>query len=234
VERGDNKPDAQARDYKSDAQARERLAYVYFLRARSREALSDREGARRDRADGLRQTPADPESWVQRGLARVQSDPKRALADFDEALKLNPRYFKALQNKAAVLSDKLKRDDESLHVANQTVELFPDSVLALGGRGVLLARIGKRSAAHADAEAALLLDTQPPTLYQAACIYALTARKKPEDRLRAFQLLAGALKQGFGLQWIDEDSDLDSIRKDKEFQTIVDAAKKLHSTPRRF
>jgi serine/threonine protein kinase/Tfp pilus assembly protein PilF len=220
-------------DFTSALKEDSRRASLYFLRARSREALGDRQGAELDRVAGMRQTPADPESWVERGLAHVQSDPKQALADFESALKLNPRFFKALQNKAAVLSDKFKRDDEALRVLDRTVELFPDSVLALGGRGVLLARIGKRAAAHKDAEAALLLDTQPQTLYQVACIYALTARKEPQDKLRAFQLLAGALRHGFGLDWIDDDSDLDLMRKEPEYQRIVRAARALHARPKR-
>ncbi len=224
---------AAVRDLTSALERGQTHAHLYFLRARSKDALADREGAKSDRAEGMRQEPTDPESWVQRGLVHVQSDPKQALADFEEALKLNPRHFPALQNKAAILVDKFQRDADSLRVMDETVALYPDSVLALGGRGVLLARVGKRAAAHKDAEAALLIDVQPPTLYQVACIYALTAKNNPDDKLKAFQLLAGALRNGFGLQWLDQDTDLDPIRHDPEFERVVRAARALQTVSKK-
>ena len=71
-------------------------------------------------------------------------------------------------------------------------------------------------------------DTKPPNLYQVAGIYALCANDNPENRLHALQLLSSALKSGFGLDLVAEDSDLDPIRKDPAFQRVVDAAKALH------
>ena len=82
---------------------------IYFIRAEARARSGDRDGAERDRAEGLRRVPADAESWVARGLARLPGDPAGALADFEEALKLDPRSRSALQNKAAVLSERFGR-----------------------------------------------------------------------------------------------------------------------------
>jgi tetratricopeptide (TPR) repeat protein len=202
---------------------------VYFLRAAVREKDGDRKGASRDRQEGLRLEPADEQSWIARGLARLPKAPKLALADFQQALKLNPRSFPALQNTAHVLADHLNDDRAAVNVLDKAVALCPDSAMAKAGRGVSLARLGKRKQALADGEAALLLDTRPPNLYQVACIYALTSRDYPQDQLRALQLLSYGLKGGFGLDLVDSDSDLDPLRKTPQFSRIVAAAKALQT-----
>src|SRR5207302_698991 len=159
--------------------------------------LGDKDGAKADRAAGLRERPADELSWVARGLARLAADPPGALADFEEALMLNPRSQSALQNKAHVLG-KLGRTAEAVQALDAAVALYPDFVPARSGRGVLLARLGEREAALRDAREALRRDTKAATLYQAAGIYALTSQQQPDDRREAFRLLAAALRQGFG------------------------------------
>jgi serine/threonine protein kinase/Tfp pilus assembly protein PilF len=202
---------------------------VYFMRAVVRRKAGDKEGAQRDRDEGLRRKPTDDVSWIARGLERLEQDPKVALADFDEALKVNPLSFAALQNKAHVLGEWLHRDEDAVAVLDKSIGLYPDSHLPRAGRGVHLARLGKRTAAHADAQAALLQDTQARNLYQVGCIYALTAKEHPEDRFRAFELLSLGLKAGFGLDIVDKDSDLDPLRKYPEFKRLVDAARALQS-----
>src|SRR5205823_9699277 len=150
------------------------------------------------------------------------------LADFDEALKLNPRSLAALQNKAAALSD-LGRDTEALPVLNRVIELYPDYVMARSGRAVILARMGRRDDAHKDGREALLRDRQPFFLYQVAGVYALTSRTHPEDRTEAFRLLALALNKGFGLEELAKDKDLDPIRECPEFRALVDAARVIQT-----
>jgi serine/threonine protein kinase/Tfp pilus assembly protein PilF len=202
---------------------------VYFLRAEARARAGDKPGAERDYDKGLAWEPTDEQSWVARGLARRESDPAGALADFEQALKLNPRSFEGLQNKAAILVDKFNQDAKSLQVMEEAVKLYPDSILARGGRGVLLARTGKRAAALEDAQAALLLDTSPSTLYQVACIYALTSRTEVGDRLQALHLLSSALRGGFGLDLVDKDSDLDPLRNLPEFKRLLTAVRALET-----
>ena len=109
-------------------------------------------------------------------------------------------------------------------------------VPARAGRGVLLARRGKRDEALRDAKDALLRDTRAPNQYQVACIYALTSvvgKGYPEDRTEAFRLLWSALKTGFGLDIIDIDTDLDPIRNDPEFSRVVKAAREYIATANR-
>jgi serine/threonine protein kinase/tetratricopeptide (TPR) repeat protein len=199
---------------------------VYLLRAAARERLGDKEGAGRDRAAGLRARPADASGWVARGAARFGTDPHGALADFEEALRLNPRSLAALQNKARVLGES-GRTEEALQALDTAVALYPDFVPARMARAVLLARLGRREAAHRDAREALRRDAGPPTLYRAAVAYALTSREAPEDRSEALRLLASALRQGFGLDLLDADRDLDPIRGDAEFRDLAAAARAL-------
>jgi serine/threonine protein kinase/tetratricopeptide (TPR) repeat protein len=203
------------------------LTSIYFLRAEVRAKANDKEAARADLLEGLRQQPTDEAGFIDRGLARVESDPKGALADFDEALRINPMSFDGLQNKAAILSERFGGDAESLQVMDRAVRLYPDSVLARAGRGVLLARRGDRDRALTDAQAALLLDPSPSTLYQVACIYALTSKREAGDRVQALHLLSAALQKGYGLDFVADDKDLDQIRDAPQFRQIVDGARAL-------
>jgi tetratricopeptide (TPR) repeat protein len=202
---------------------------AFFIRARIKDRLGDADGARRDREEGLRRPPNDERGWTTRALARLPGDPAAALADVEQALALNPQFLEGLQNKAHVLAEFLHRTDEAVAVLDRLIELYPDYVPARAGRGVLLARLGKRAAAHADAEQSLFRDTQASTLYQVAGVYALTSREVATDRLRAFELLSAALRQGYGFDLIDTDPDLAPIRELPEFQRLVAAARTLQA-----
>jgi tetratricopeptide (TPR) repeat protein len=197
---------------------------TWFIRAQARQRLGDRQGARHDREQGLKQPPGDPASFVARGLARLPGDPKGALADFDAALALAPRYRHALQDKASVLSENLGQSEQAIQVLDAALRFHPDSVDALGGRGVLLARLGRRDAALRDAQIALRLDDRALTVYQAACAYALTSKQEPADRPEAMRLLAEAVrKDGSWLAVARQDRDLDPIRGHPAFRDLLQA-----------
>jgi serine/threonine protein kinase/Flp pilus assembly protein TadD len=202
---------------------------IYFTRATARARAGDQEGARRDREEGLRRVPTDAESWVARGVARLPKDVQGALADFEEALKRNAHSLAGLQNKAHVLAEIQGRNEEGVQVLNEAVAAYPGYVPSRAGRGVLLARLGKRQLALKDAEECLTRDSQPATLYQVAGIYALTSRQSADDRLEALRLLSAAFRKGYGLDLVARDTDLDLIRKDPEFIRIVAAARTARS-----
>jgi serine/threonine protein kinase/Tfp pilus assembly protein PilF len=204
--------------------------YVLFLRADAKQRAGDGDGAKKDREEALRTDPIDEMGWLARGYARIHSDPKAALADFDEALKLNPRSLNALQNKAHVLS-KLGKNEQALAVLDVAVELYPDFVPARAGRGVIRARLGKRALAHEDAEGCLAQDKAALTQYQVAGIYALTSKATPADRPQAFRLLGAALQRGCGFDLLENDRDLDPIRNCPEFRKLADAARAIRATP---
>jgi serine/threonine protein kinase/Tfp pilus assembly protein PilF len=195
---------------------------VYFIRSLLRTRLGDRRGAALDQQKGLDLRPSDEVSWVVRGLAQMNNGkPQAALADFDQALLLNPFSRDALQNKASVLAEQLGRTSEAIAVLDRAIELHPEFVPARAGRGVLLARLGKRRAAHQDAEECLRRDIQPATLYQVAGIYALTSKHTPEDAKQAFLLLNCALDKGYGRDLLGIDPDLDPIREQPDFKRLA-------------
>jgi tetratricopeptide (TPR) repeat protein len=201
---------------------------VHFLRSRAHTLAGDAAAAKADLDEGMRRKPADEQGWVARGLARLPGDTAGAIADFDEALKLNPRSKPARQNKAYVLFELLNKLPESIAVLDGVLKDYPTYLPSLGGRGVLLARLGKRAEALADAAACEKLSRRAETLYQVAGIYALTSRAVADDRRQAYRLLADALSErGYGLDLIDRDGDLDPIREQEEFNRVVAAAKLL-------
>jgi tetratricopeptide (TPR) repeat protein len=201
---------------------------LFFLRASVRDHLGDAKGATSDRSDGLARTPADELSWVARGEVRMATDPTAALADVEQALRLNPLSALGLQLKAHLLAERLGRPEDAHRVLDQVVTAYPDSAVFRAGRGVLLARRGKYEQARQDARDALLRDGKPPNLYQVGCIFALTSADRAEDRAEAIRLVWQALKAGYGLEHVDADPDLNPIRADAEFVRVVAAAKSLH------
>jgi eukaryotic-like serine/threonine-protein kinase len=208
------------------------------MRARAWDKLGDKDRAQADRHEGLRHQPADEISWIVRGRAQMASDLPGALADFDQALALNPRSKDALLNKTYVLAErwptktaeeKRERTIEAIALYDRLVDFYPDLVRARSERGVLLARLGKRSAALIDAQEALNRDASPATLYQVACIYALTVKEEPNDRIEAFRLLFLALRQGYGYDFLESDTDLIPIREFPEYKRLVAGARALRA-----
>lgn len=208
-------------------------ARVYFLRAALRDRLGDRNGAAADRDTGFHTPATDEWSWLARAESRAAADSTAALADVEEALKINPDFMYGLQMKAHLLAEKLDRPDDAVKALDRAVGLYPEYVPARAGRAVLHARAGRREAALKDAKDALRRDTKAPNRYQIACVFALIAQGSKDDRQEAFRLLWGALRTGYGLDMIDTDSDLDPLRSDPEFQRLVREAKALQREPAR-
>jgi tetratricopeptide (TPR) repeat protein len=157
-------------------------------------------------------------------------DPARALEDFKQALRLNPRSLAALRNQAHVLAERLGQTRPAIEVLDRLLEMYPDQVAARAGRGVLLARLGERDRALQDAEVCLAGDARPETLYQIAGIYAQTSQLQPEDRWDALRYLGLALRKGHGLDLIDRDPDLDPLRELPEFQRLVTRVRPIRAS----
>ncbi len=199
---------------------------VYFLRARMKELDGDKAGAKQDLAEGLKKEPTDEKSWIARGYARMGNEPVAALADFDQALVLNPRSVSALQNKSHVLG-KLGRSAECIKVLDRMLELVPESSVAKAGRGVIHARMKNWDAALKDAREALARDTSPMTAYQVAGIFALLTQHDPVYKTEALNLLGAALRAGVGHDLLAGDKELDGLRDTPEFKKLVNAVRDL-------
>jgi hypothetical protein len=99
-------------------------------------------------------------------------------------------------------------------------------VHARSSRGVLLARLGRRDAALRDAVEALGRDSQPATLYQVACIYALTSKQHAADRQQALRLLKAAVpREPRWLQTVQTDPDFAPVRDQDDYREVLQALK---------
>ncbi|MHB0959729.1 MAG: protein kinase domain-containing protein [Pirellulaceae bacterium] len=201
---------------------------LYFLRSRIRKQMGDMAGAAEDFAEGLRRRPSDELSWVALGVARLNEQPHEALADFRQALLLNPRSASAQQNVAHVLSERLNDRPGAIEALDQLLTFDPRNASALAGRGVLLAREGSHEAALRDARAALQADKDPLITYQVGCIHALVSADHQEQQQRALELIAKALASDPRLVDIaSQDPDLSLLRQDERIRAILSAARSL-------
>jgi tetratricopeptide (TPR) repeat protein len=202
-----------------------RQTRIYFILAKVRLALNDKAGAEADFRRGLEQIPTDVISWLARGMAQLEGSPEQALADFKQALRLDPHNRTAAQNILHVLSDRLHREQEAMVFLEQMIAANPRDSRALLTRAVLRARQGNVADAVADAETALTIDSNPVAALQAACAFAQSSRHAPHYRDQAFKLLAQSLAAKPTLSAIAlTDADLAPLRKSEQFNRIVSAA----------
>jgi serine/threonine protein kinase/Flp pilus assembly protein TadD len=204
---------------------------VFFVRSAVRTERGDKDGAERDRQEGLKREPVEESCWTARGFARLGSDAKGALADFEKALERNPQYRPALVNKAHVFGELLDRPADAVATLDKAIQYHPETASLRSTRAVYLARMGRRDAAHRDAESALDLSGDAATRYQVAGVYSLTSKQNPDDRKEAMRLLAAALKKDYGFEYLDVDPELAPIRELDEYKSLVSAARTLRTTP---
>lgn len=202
---------------------------IHLHRAELHDLLGDHAAAEREREAAAALTPVDSVDFVVRGNSRVKAgDATGALTDFAQAVRLNPHYLIAWQDQAHVLADILDQPAKAAEVQEKAVKCNQDNGLARSGLAVLLARLGRRDAAHAEIEKALVLSSDPLVTYQAACVYALTSAKQPDDRRAALDLFRKALRDGYrDFGTIKADTDLKAIRSAPEFARILRAAEDL-------
>jgi serine/threonine protein kinase/tetratricopeptide (TPR) repeat protein len=173
---------------------------IFFARAESRRQVGQYDLAQRDHEEGLRRTPTEAQSWTKRGLVKLATQPPDmagAMADFREALKTDPKNRRAWQNAAAV-SMRLGQTEETLRYLSEGARLFPQVWDFWSGRGVQLARLGRREEAYRDAKQALR-DAPPRIDYQVAGIYALLSQQTDSERRKAMLLFSAVFGPGSAL-----------------------------------
>ncbi len=201
---------------------------ILFLRSDLYRRVGDSTAADQDFEAGLERTPTDELSWVARGYAQRQLDPEAALADFRQALQLNPFSVKALRNSVYLLADRLNRPQEALSTLNQLLALDENDLDALAGRSVLYARQGDRQSALADVQKLLRTSKKPKEIFRAACTLSLTSSPGNSDTAKALVLLTRAVQ--LEARWFaraQTDPDLKNLRKTEAFQKFVEDFRKL-------
>ena len=197
------------------------------LRSRVYSKLGRPDDARRDLDAAIRHPPQTAADWLSRGFARLSSDPSGALEDFREAEALDPDSLVTLQNQAFILSEHLGREDAAGERLTRLLEIAPTFEPARMGRAVLRARSGDIAGAIEDLRAAEShAELSPASLYQAACVHALSAaigdRQVAADaKSRSFHYLSRAIRRGYGDDVLATDPDLDSVRDDHRYLAIL-------------
>ena len=160
-----------------------------------------------------------------RGL-KSQGRNAEAAKMFERASLLRPEDFNAVTFLAAVLDDMgLKAEaalatQRSLRLVEERLELNPHDARATNLGAATLAKAGNRDGTVDYIRRSLAIDPEDSgMLYNIACAYALIGM--PEEALASLET---AVDNGFGhREWLDFDTDLDSIRAMPRFQAIVQA-----------
>jgi adenylate cyclase len=102
------------------------------------------------------------------------------------------------------------------------IELNPNDIRALYMGGSALMHLGQTLRGEGLVMRALSLDPDNPgTLYNVACFFSLSGKAD-----KAIDCIERALKNGFAhKEWIEHDSDLDPVRKDARFQSLLERMK---------
>jgi serine/threonine protein kinase/Tfp pilus assembly protein PilF len=170
------------------------------------------------------------EAHASRGLAlSLRQNYEEAEREFATAIALNPNQFEAHYFYARCLFQQGKHEKavhhyldailrQAVKLAERHLELNPEDVRALylGAAGMM--EIGQRDKALEWVSRALVLDPEDSgVLYNSACVYALGG--KPDE---AIKLLDKAIDNGFGhREWLENDTDLDSLRADPRFEALL-------------
>lgn len=161
-------------------------------------------------------------------LARVrwvQGKMEEAVALFERAIEIDPNEYQsscllinlyiALKSGPAKIESVSKR---ALERATHHLDKCPDDTRAVYLSVAPLKALGRIAEARARVEQTLDMDPDAPDVqYNAACFFALNG-----DAVRALDCLERALAGGFNTrEWIEHDTDLDSVRQTDRFKALM-------------
>jgi len=148
---------------------------------------------------------------------------EEAVQHYEDASRVQPEDYQALLLMSAPLTGLGRKADaqaalrRGLRVAEKHLELNPDDARALylGASG--LVQLGERERGLEWARRAFGIDPDDSgVLYNVACVYALVGQI--DDAIRC---LEKAIQNGFGhREWLENDSDLNSLRSDPRFEAL--------------
>jgi serine/threonine protein kinase/Flp pilus assembly protein TadD len=189
-------------------------------------SLSKRyEEAEREFATAIRLNPKLYEAHYFYGRATQQQGKyEEAIRHFEEAARVRPEDYQSMML-ASLPYEALGRVEEAqvslrkgLQLVEKHLELNPDDVRALYLAAIALVQLGQKEKALALSSHALTLDSEDSgVLYNCACVNALAGQTE-----QAFAVLDKAIKNGFGhREWLENDSDLASLRSDPRFDALL-------------
>jgi adenylate cyclase len=183
------------------------------------------EGARQEFEAALRLNPMLYEAHYFYGRACfTEGKLDEAVSHYREAWRVRPEDYQAIYLSAEALV-KLGRRDEALDAARQGLkvadahlDLNPGDARAWYLSAASLMRLGQREQALQRARRASTIDPEDTAvLYNVGCVYALGGSAE-----EALDHLDKAIQNGFGQrEWVENDSDWDSIRGEPRFQALL-------------
>ncbi len=181
--------------------------------------------AHREFQTALRLNPKQYEAHYLYARACVQEGKfEDAVLHYEDAARVRPDDYQALLLLQTPLNRLGRKEEASaalqrgIQVVERHLELTPDDARALAlGAGALM-QLDERDRAVDWARRAQAIDPEDSAvLYNVACVYALGGQA--DEAIRG---LDQAITNGFGhKEWLETDSDYDSIRGDPRFQALL-------------
>jgi non-specific serine/threonine protein kinase len=202
-----------------------KLAEAHVARGRAFYFSRRYEEAEREFETAIRLNPylyAAYESYARNYYSQGNLD--RAAWLFEQAVQMDPENFNApillAQTYRGLTQTEKAREalEKGLLNATKHLELNPDDARALYMKAIALAVAGEQEQAFEWLERALSIDPEDAMIiYGAACVYAVAGREKV-----AIDYLEKALSTGcFHRDWVERDSDLDSLRNHPRFKALL-------------
>ena len=185
----------------------------------------DYDGARQEFETAIRLNPNLSEAHYLYARAHMQAgNLEEAVRQFEEAARVRPEDYQAALLSTGPLKG-LGRNEEAkaarrrgLAVVEKHLELNPDDARALYLGAAALVQLDERERGlEWAARARSANESDSLVLYNVACVYSLGGMVD-----EAIECLEKAVQNGFGhREWIENDSDLNALREDARFQTLL-------------
>lgn len=193
-------------------------AQTLLLRSRAFRRMGNDSEADRDFAAAMEAKNLSPDALISRAIARKDHDAQAALVDLQRALSMDPNSTVILVNIANVLATRLDQRNAAIDVLGKALELDPNNERALVDQAVLYALDGEYAQALEGMTKAIAPPNTARTLYQAACVCALTPGAS--NKTHSLSYLSQAIQAGYDADRLSSDPDLESIRHMPGFLAI--------------
>jgi len=155
----------------------------------------------------------------------AQGKSTEAVPLFEIACKLRPEDYQAPSFLAQAfagqgrIAEANKASQRAVRGIEGWLDQNPDDARALNLGAGIWSNLGQTEKALEWAKRSLELDPEDPQLlYNVACVYAIEGMKE-----EALKCLERAIDKGYGhLEWMEHDSDLNSLRTDKRFKALLE------------